>query len=112
VIQPSRLETIVRTNLTDAYNQGRLVQGREAGDFLEAWQYSAIMDDRTTPVCRELDGKVFMADDPNVDTLRPPRHFNCRSVLVPIVIGDEYNADDVITEDQIALAKRESGTGF
>lgn len=112
VIQPSRLETIVRTNLTDAYNQGRLVQGREAGDLLEAWQYSAIMDDRTTPVCRELDGKVFMADDPNVDTLRPPRHFNCRSLMVPIVIGDEYNESDVITEDQIALAKRESGTGF
>jgi SPP1 gp7 family putative phage head morphogenesis protein len=112
VVTPSRLETIVRTNLTDAYNQGRLVQGREAGEALKAWQYSAILDSRTTDVCKTLDGKVFEAGDPAINALKPPRHFNCRSILVPIVLGDEYNESDLVDGDIIAQAKSESGTGF
>lgn len=112
VVEASRLETIVRTNLTDAYNQGRLVQGKEAGDLLEGWQYSAIMDDRTTDICQELDGKVFLANDDSVDSLKPPRHFNCRSILVPIIIGDEYDADSVMTSDDVEEAIKMSGKGF
>jgi len=77
LLEPSRLETIVRTNLNDVFNMGRIQQAREAGDFLDGFQYSAIMDSRTTEVCQHLDGLVMRASDPRVDALRPPRHFNC-----------------------------------
>lgn len=112
VVNPSRLETIIRTNLTDAINQGRLVQGRQAEDFLLAWQYSAILDNRTTEVCQNLHGKIFLADDPEVDALKPPRHFNCRSVLAAVVVGDTYDDADLVDAQIISEAKAQSGKGF
>jgi SPP1 gp7 family putative phage head morphogenesis protein len=112
LLNPSRLETIVRTNLTDVYNQGRLVEGAQASDFLEGWQYSAIIDGRTTDVCRLLDGVVMLPDDPNVNSLKPPRHFNCRSVLVPVVVGETINPDDLITPAVAQSADDLSGKGF
>jgi len=112
LLNPSRLETIVRTNLIDVYNQGRLVQGEQAEEYLEGWQYSAILDTRTTEVCRHLDGKVFEAGDKRVHALRPPRHFNCRSVMVPIIIGETIEEQDKITVDQARTARDLSGSSF
>jgi SPP1 gp7 family putative phage head morphogenesis protein len=112
LLNPSRLETIVRTNLIDVYNQGRLVQGEQANEYLEGWQYSAILDTRTTEVCRHLDGKVFEAGDKRVHALRPPRHFNCRSVMVPIVIGETIEEQDKITPEQARKARDLSGSSF
>ena len=85
-VSPARLETVVRTNNTQAYNQGRLVASREPSieRLLKGMQYSAILDSRTTEVCRHLDGVVFRMGDPQLDRLAPPNHFNCRSVLVPV----------------------------
>ena len=112
LLNPSRLETIVRTNLIDVYNQGRLVQGEQAEEYLEGWQYSAILDTRTTEVCRHLDGKVFEAGDKRVHALRPPRHFNCRSVMVPIIIGETIEEQDKITPEQARTARDLSGSSF
>jgi SPP1 gp7 family putative phage head morphogenesis protein len=112
LLEPSRLETIVRTNLNDVYNMGRIQQAREAGDFLDGFQYSAILDSRTTEVCRRLDGRVFMADDPRVDRLRPPRHHNCRSVMVPIIVGEVIDENDKITDTQAREADELSGDKF
>lgn len=112
LLEPARLETIIRTNLTDVYNQGRLVQGEQAEEFLEGWQYSAIIDGRTTEVCQALDGTTFEAGDARVNSLRPPRHFNCRSVLVPIVVGETIDPDTLITEAKYNDAKTLSGKGF
>jgi SPP1 gp7 family putative phage head morphogenesis protein len=43
--------------------------------------YVAVLDSRTTPICRSLDGQTFRV---GVGP-RPPLHRNCRSVRVPIV---------------------------
>ena len=111
----SQLETIVRTNMTDAFNQGRLIQARAAEDIgvpLTGYQYSAILDARTTDVCKLLDDKFFRADDPDVDRLAPPRHFNCRSVLVPLTIDTGTMGTTPITEAEKAQAIALSGEGF
>ena len=42
------------------------------------WRYSAILDGSTRPSHRELDGKVFRADDPIWDRIYPPNGFGCR----------------------------------
>lgn len=91
VVSPYRLETIVRTNTTDAYNQGRLVGMRdpEVFPFVEGVMYSAIMDTRTTEICAGLDGRVFQPGDPDLDVYTPPNHFNCRSILVPIILAED-----------------------
>ena len=57
-LAPYRLETIVRTNTTTAYNHGRLTEflDPEIIRFVKGIRYSAILDERTTPVCTFLDG--------------------------------------------------------
>lgn len=89
VIIPARLETTARTNNSDAWNQGRMSFFGDPAlkGFVEAYEYSAILDARTTEVCTHLDGKIYK--DFNTNT--PPNHFNCRSLLVPITVVDEWN---------------------
>lgn len=74
-----RLETVVRTNTTDAYNHGRLTEfiRPDMMLFLDGIRYSAILDSRTTEVCRFLHEKVFKPTDPALFELMPPRHYNC-----------------------------------
>ena len=77
-LEPYRLETIVRTNNTTAYNHGRLTEFMAADvlPFLKGVKYSAILDTRTTEVCRFLDGKIFKPGSPDLEALLPPNHYN------------------------------------
>lgn len=80
-----RLEVIARTNLTTAYNQGRLQSYWEDSDFIKAVRYSAVLDKRVTLICRQRHGKIIPLSD--IKTLQentPPMHYNCRSLLAPI----------------------------
>ncbi len=75
----TRLETVVRTNLVEAYNQGRITTfvRPDMMPFLDGIQYSAILDSRTTPVCQFLHDKIFKPDEIQQTGLTPPNHFNC-----------------------------------
>lgn len=111
-IRPARLETIVRTNATDAYNRGRLVEFRDNPEAVPFVEYSAIIDDRTTRVCRLLDGRVFRADDPEIDRIKPPNHFNCRSILVPVTPDIPVSEADLASEAVLGEARDLVATGF
>lgn len=113
IITPSRLETIVRTNTTEAYNEGRLTElhSEQLAPFVKGIQYSAILDERTTEICEFLHGKVFAENDPAADRLSPPNHFNCRSMLVPVLIDEpdpEFATDE---EVETALDMVKAGFG-
>lgn len=84
LLEPHRLRTIVRTNISEAVNRGRagLMEDPDVGDFVQFWQYSAILDERTTEYCRCMDGNIYRKEDLGI--LEPPAHYNCRSVVVPI----------------------------
>ena len=114
VITPHRVETIVRTNMTTAYNQGRLVAMRDPDvqEFIHGVSYSAIMDDRTSDVCDFLDGRVFRVDDPELDRMTPPNHFNCRSVLVEVLINEPIKKDDLLNAKDVGKARELAGKGF
>lgn len=43
-------------------------------------KFVATIDFRVSKVCGATDGKVWANNDPNI--MRPPLHFNCRSVLI------------------------------
>lgn len=90
---PSRLETIVRTNLSEAYNSGRmaLYADPDVVDVVDALQYSAIIDSRTTEFCRSYDQFTRPPTDPAWQEIVPPNHFNCRSIVVPVVSGEEWS---------------------
>jgi SPP1 gp7 family putative phage head morphogenesis protein len=79
------LENIVRTGTNTAYNMG-LQQSYEATTFVERYQVSAILDSRTSDICTSLDGTVYAKDDPEFTF--PPYHFQCRTIIVPIVTDE------------------------
>jgi SPP1 gp7 family putative phage head morphogenesis protein len=90
VTTPARIQTAIRTNAFEAINEARYSTFTDPAldGFVEALEYSAILDDRTTEICRHLDGRVYPADSPAWDGYKPPNHFNCRSLLVPVTIID------------------------
>lgn len=91
-LTPHHLENVVRTNFGDAYNQGRLDMMRDPDvkDFVVAYEYSSILDERTTEFCDSMDGKIFEAGDPDIAGINPPNHYMCRSQLVPITKFEKY----------------------
>jgi len=48
---------------------------------LQGWQYVAVLDARTTPLCAHRDGQIYPIDDREH---LPPAHFNCRSTTIPV----------------------------
>lgn len=89
----SYIGTLVRTNLYEALNEARyaIFTDPALGGFVQALEYSAILDAVTTDICRHLDGKVYAATDPIWNQYRPPNHYNCRSVLIPVTESDGWD---------------------
>jgi len=83
--------TVARTGISDNYNKARLdfFTGDVMRPLVQAYQYLAVIDDVTTQFCRAHDGQIIAASDPGVSNINPPNHFNCRSVLVAILVGED-----------------------
>ena len=75
---PRRLKTIYQTNLQTAYMAGRYRSMMENVGSHPYWQYVAVMDGRTRPAHRAMNGAIFRADDAFWDSHYPPNGFNCR----------------------------------
>jgi SPP1 gp7 family putative phage head morphogenesis protein len=79
-----RSESIARTELTFAYNAGRIETYRE--NNIEAIRRYCIRDERTCEQCASLNGMVARLDDmAAVMRLQPPSHVRCRCVISPVV---------------------------
>jgi SPP1 gp7 family putative phage head morphogenesis protein len=75
---PSHVETIYRTNIMGAYNDGRVAEMTQPA-VLQArpvWQVRGVGDDRTRASHRAAHGLCFGANDPSWP--RPPFGYNCR----------------------------------
>lgn len=79
-----RLDTIYRTNLQTTYMSGRFKQMKEVQMSFPYWRFVAVLDSRTSQICRDLNGVILRADDPFWQSNYPPRHFNCRSRVVAL----------------------------
>lgn len=111
------LSTVIRTKTTEIYNDARKSfwdSDPIAKQVIEAYQFSAILDDRTTDVCRDLDGHIFDKGE-FLDKITPPLHFNCRSLLVPVTRFEAYRDDpDYVKpgKEPSLDALKEKGGGF
>lgn len=102
------IERWARTKFTEVMNKGRL-NFFNSTKVIAGYQYSAILDDRTTEICRGLHGKKFVAGTEPI----PPNHWNCRSILVPITIYEEFTPDEKVGQTPIdAFIEEKLGRGF
>lgn len=86
--------TLVRTAVNEVYNQAAADTYQQNDDVLQGVEFVAVIDERTCPECADLDGTTYALDDPALDGVTPPLHFNCRCALVPVL---DYSALGVST---------------
>jgi len=84
--------TAIRTSVFEAINEARyeFFASPEMDGFVEALEYSAILDSRTTEVCEHMDQKIYELNDPIWETYTPPLHYNCRSLLIAVTVRDTW----------------------
>ena len=75
------------------YTEGSFVMNESTikafeGDY-EEYKYDALMDSRTSDICRELDGKIFRIADRQPGVNFPPMHPNCRSTYLIVIPGED-----------------------
>ncbi|AHF77908.1 Phage head morphogenesis protein gp7 [Sodalis praecaptivus] len=63
-------------------------------DVVDKVQFVATLDNRTTAICRSLDGREFAI---NVGP-RPPLHIRCRSTIIPVLADSALN--DILREGE------------
>ena len=80
-------ETLVRTSVTQVANKAAVLTYLKNSKLTEAYQYWAVLDDRTTEICTSLHSLVWRYDDPA--QILPPQHWGCRSTIIPILLADQ-----------------------
>lgn len=58
-------------------------------DRIYAFQYSAVLDGRTTRFCQSMNGRVVAWNSPEFFSFSPPNHVHCRSFWSEI-LTDEF----------------------
>ena len=110
-------EGIAKRMNTSFFNARRLietetayVQEKAAFDCykeldVEQYQILAVLDRKTSRICRKLDGKVFAVKDAKPGVTMPPFHCHCRTTTVPYL--EELEGSDIET----TRAARDPDTG-
>lgn len=86
---------LVRTEGNYFHNQAILEGFEDAG--IEEYEYRAVLDSRTSEMCREKDGQIFKVKDAEVGKNYPPLHPFCRSTAIMITDKKERTARDMVT---------------
>lgn len=106
------LENVYRTNMFSQYSIGNYKQLKEDEKLFPYWQYHAVDDNRTTSICRNLNGKIYKATDPFWNIYYPPNHYQCRSTVICLSKDDmkEYGYkvskyDETMTGEELGSFK-------
>ncbi|WP_097279797.1 minor capsid protein [Caenispirillum bisanense] len=90
---------LARTALQDAATRTHMETFKRNASLIKGFRFLATLDGRVSPTCRSLSGREFSADSPELASVRPPLHPNCRSLLVPITRSmSELTGGKVTTE--------------
>lgn len=96
----NRAERIARTELTFAYNAGRLDSYVRSG-LVSGVKYQTIFDERRCPICASRQGIVVALDDvEGLAKLAIPTHPMCRCVWSP-VLKEEFDTQSKEKDRQI-----------
>lgn len=78
---------LVRTESNFFHNQAELQSYIDDG--IIDYDYDAVMDGKTSKICKRLNNKRFKVKDAVVGLNYPPMHGHCRSTTAPVFVGDE-----------------------
>jgi len=96
-------QTMTSTAIQHVDSTSKLALYRNNKDILSGYEFNAVLDRKTSSVCKGLDGEVFPLEKKG--TPQPPIHPNCRSTLLPIVKGLEDTDDTRASETGATKAK-------
>jgi len=108
------MERFARTKFTEVMNRGRQAEFESlevnGENLISGYQYSAILDGRTSRICEGLHGKLFKRGEEPI----PPMHFNCRSLLIPITMFEDFDPDTKVGKTNINtfIEDEQEDTGF
>lgn len=74
---------IVHTETCWIQNKATVDSYKDAG--VKKYQYISFIDNRTSQVCRNLEGSIFKVSEAVAGVNLPPMHPRCRSCVVPII---------------------------
>ena len=83
--------TLVRQSVAEVATEARMKAFKANADVIHGVQQLSTFDDRTTEICMAYSGAAWDLDGNPLEGTNlpfdggPPRHWNCRSVLIPIV---------------------------
>lgn len=86
---------LVRTEGNYFHNQAILEGLEDIG--IEEYKYKAVLDSRTSKICREKDGQIFKVKDAKVGENYPPLHPFCRSTAIMVIDKETRIARDMAT---------------
>lgn len=99
-------DLIVRTAVNHINSRAVAEQAKANPFVFDRWQFIAMLDSRTTPVCRSHSGKIYKTGTGPI----PPLHPRCRSTTVNLVVGIDP-AEDISfatwLRDQSATEQRD-----
>jgi SPP1 gp7 family putative phage head morphogenesis protein len=89
----SQAQTLVSTSINAVSNKTRVESFEENKDVIKGYQQVSTLDSRTSDICIAYSGMAWDFDGnplPGTNTTLPfnggpPRHFNCRSTLIPVL---------------------------
>ena len=90
-LQPYSIENTIRTESAKAFNNARMATFRapEYNIYIKGFEYSAVLDTKTSEFCRAHDRQQIAANDPVLETINPPNHYQCRSLLIAVNITED-----------------------
>ena len=94
-------ERLVRTELNYAFNQTTKLSYEEAE--IEEYEFLAEIDNRTSEICKKLNGKKFKVKDARAGVNYPPMHPHCRSTTVAVLDFDNFGKIKYSDEEVRAL---------
>jgi hypothetical protein len=86
-----------------AINLGRETVYENNKELVYAFQYSAILDWKTTNICRTLDWLIVEWWSKEQRKYQPPNHWNCRSIRVEILEDEIYKPKISVSVPNIKL---------
>jgi len=91
---------LLRTEINYISNKGTIKAYKDSG-LVEKYEYLATLDNRTSDICIEMDGKIIPLAEAQVGINLPPLHPNCRSTTIPYFEPDEFDTpgDRVATDE-------------